>query len=48
LALAMRDTQGGRNLVSLGYDSDIGLCSQLDQFRIIPKLDRQQNCLTSD
>jgi phosphosulfolactate phosphohydrolase-like enzyme len=48
LALAMRDTQGGRNLVSLGYDPDIGLCSQLDQFRIIPKLDRQQNCLTAD
>ena len=48
LTLAMRDTQGGRNLVSLGYDSDIGLCSQLDQFRIIPKLDRQQNCLTAD
>lgn len=47
LALAMRDTQGGRNLVSLGYDSDIGLCSQLDQFRIIPKLDRQKNCLTA-
>lgn len=48
LALAMRDTQGGRNLVSLGYDSDIGLCSQLDQFRIIPKLDRQKNCLTAE
>ena len=48
LALAMRDTQGGRNLVSLGYDSDIGLCSQLDQFRIIPKLDRQKNGLTAE
>jgi 2-phosphosulfolactate phosphatase len=48
LALAMLDTQGGRNLVSLGYDSDIGLCSQLDQVRIIPKLDRLQNCLISD
>ena len=48
LALAMRDTQGGRNLVSLGYDSDIGLCSQLDQFRIIPKLDRQKNCVTAE
>ena len=48
LALAMRDTQGGRNLVSLGYDSDIRLCSQLDQFRIIPKLDQQQNYLTAD
>lgn len=45
LALAMRNTQGGRNLVSLGYDSDISLCSQLDQFRIVPELDRQQNCL---
>lgn len=48
LALAMRNTQGGRNLVDLGYDSDIRLCSQLDLFRIIPKLDREQNCLTKD
>ena len=45
VALALRDTQGGRNLKSLGYDSDIRLCSQLDQFRIIPDLNRQQNCL---
>lgn len=48
LAQAMRNTQGGRNLVSLGYDSDISLCSQLDQFRIIPELDRVQNCLRAD
>ncbi len=48
LALAMQNTQGGRNLVSLGYDSDINLCSQLDQFRIIPELDRQQNCLLAN
>ncbi len=48
LAFAMRDTQGGRNLVSLGYESDISLCSQLDQFTIIPKLDRQQHCLLAD
>ena len=48
LAQAMRNTQGGRNLVSLGYDSDISLCSQLDQFRIIPELDRVQNCLRAN
>lgn len=48
LASAMRDTQGGRNLVSLGYESDIKLCSQLDQFRIIPRLDRRQNSLHAD
>ena len=48
LTLAMRNTQGGRNLVSLGYDSDISLCSQLDQFSIIPELDRQQNCLLAN
>lgn len=45
LSMAMRETHGGRNLVGLGYDSDISLCSQLDQFRIIPELDRQKNCL---
>ena len=48
LALTMRNTQGGRNLISLGYDSDITLCSQLDQFRIVPELDRVQNCLRAN
>jgi 2-phosphosulfolactate phosphatase len=48
LALAMRNTQGGRNLISLGYDSDITLCSQLDQFRTVPELDRVQNCLRAN
>jgi 2-phosphosulfolactate phosphatase len=48
LAQAMQNTQGGRNLISLGYDSDIGRCSQLDQFRIVPELDRQQNCLLAN
>lgn len=48
LTQAMRNTQGGRNLVSLGYNSDISLCSQLDQFGIIPELDRPQNCLLAN
>ena len=45
LTRAMRDTQGGRNLLSLGYDSDLTLCSQMDKYDIVPELDRQKNCL---
>ena len=45
LALAMLNTQGGRNLVGLGYESDITLCSQIDQYTTTPTLDRHENCL---
>ena len=41
----MKRSRGGRNLLSLGYDSDISLCSQLDTTRLIPEFHRDQQCL---
>ena len=35
---AMRQTRGGRNLIGLGYDSDIKLCSALDSIGVVPVL----------
>jgi 2-phosphosulfolactate phosphatase len=39
LALALRDTAGGRNLIGIGLDQDIVDCAQIDRYRIVPELD---------
>ncbi len=44
---AMKKTKGGRNLLTLGYDSDITLCSQLDTIDLVPIFHRDQQCLLS-
>lgn len=36
----LRETRGGRNLVSLGYDADIWLCSQLSVTDVVPEFDQ--------
>ena len=43
LAVQMRDTPGGRNLLAIGQDADIAACAQLDSLNIVPELDRQRN-----
>jgi 2-phosphosulfolactate phosphatase len=43
LAVQMRDTPGGRNLLAIGQDADIAACAQLDSLDIVPELDRQRN-----
>ena len=40
LEVILRNTQGGRNLTDLGYDSDIELCSRLDCIATVPVFDR--------
>ncbi len=35
---AMRQTHGGRNLINLGYDIDINLCSAVDSIDVVPVL----------
>lgn len=35
---AMRQTHGGRNLIGLGYDNDIRLCSAVDSIGVVPVL----------
>jgi len=39
LALELRVTTGGMNLLELGYDSDLVLCAQLDTLGVVPELD---------
>ena len=38
LAIAMRDTPGGKNLLSIGHDYDLEACAQLDSIDIVPEL----------
>jgi 2-phosphosulfolactate phosphatase len=42
------ETRGGQNLKSLGYDSDIRLCSQLDTIAVIPRYDRLEHGLVTE
>ena len=44
---ALRETQGGRNLRELGYDSDIHLCSMADSISLVPVLDRASNSIVA-
>ena len=39
LALELRDTQGGRNLLGIGLDQDIVDCAQIDRLNVVPELD---------
>ncbi|WP_197171722.1 2-phosphosulfolactate phosphatase [Novipirellula aureliae] len=37
LSEVLKRSQGGRNLVRVGYESDIGLCANVDAYCLIPK-----------
>ena len=39
LALELRDTPGGRNLLGIGLDQDLVDCAQVDRLSIVPELD---------
>jgi len=39
LALALRDTTGGRNLIGIGLDLDIVDCARIDRYGMVPELD---------
>lgn len=39
LAIELRDTAGGHNLVEIGLDQDVVDCAQVDSLRIVPELD---------
>jgi 2-phosphosulfolactate phosphatase len=36
LALELRDTQGGRNLLGIGLDQDLVDCAQIDRLHVVP------------
>lgn len=38
LAIALRDTLGGRNLIDVGLGSDLADCAAIDQLNIVPEL----------
>ncbi len=39
LAIALCDTQGGRNLLGIGLDQDLVDCAQIDRLNVVPELD---------
>jgi 2-phosphosulfolactate phosphatase len=39
VAIELRNTQGGQNLLGIGLDRDLVDCSQIDQLNVIPELD---------
>jgi len=41
VALELRETQGGRNLIGIGLDRDLIDCAQIDRHTIVPELDIQ-------
>ena len=45
LAITLRSTQGGRNLIRLGLAHDIEVASQMDRFAIVPQLDLERMVL---
>ena len=42
LTQELRHSQGGRNLIDVGLDRDIGVAAQLDRFAIVPELSLQR------
>lgn len=40
LALELRTTIGGKNLLEIGHDEDLEICAQLDSLNVVPELDR--------
>ncbi len=40
IAAALKDTQGGRNLIAIGQDGDLKSAAEFDRFDIVPELDR--------
>jgi 2-phosphosulfolactate phosphatase len=39
LAMELRDTTGGRNLLGIGLDQDLVDCAQIDRLHVVPELD---------
>ena len=42
LAIELRDTLGGRNVLSIGMDQDLVDCAQIDALDVVPELDIRQ------
>jgi 2-phosphosulfolactate phosphatase len=47
LAIELRDTQGGRNLLGMGLERDLVDCAQLDRLTVVPELNVAEWRITS-
>ncbi len=45
LALELRDTPGGKNLLAIGHDEDLVVAAQIDSKPVLPTLDRPSGSL---
>lgn len=45
LAIELRETQGGKNLLAIGHDDDLIVCGKIDACPVVPELDRDAGCL---
>jgi 2-phosphosulfolactate phosphatase len=45
LALELRETPGGKNLLEIGHDEDLVVCAMIDSKPVVPELDRGAGCL---
>lgn len=45
LAIELRNTPGGKNLLAIGHDDDLVVCAQIDSKPVVPELDRGAGCL---
>jgi 2-phosphosulfolactate phosphatase len=46
LAIALRDTAGGQNLLEIGHAADLVVCAQLDSLTVVPELNRTTRQIT--
>lgn len=46
LVAALRDSEGGRNLIAEGFEPDIATASQMDRFRLVPIFDPRTGTVT--
>lgn len=47
LAIELRETQGGQNLLDIGHDDDLVICAQIDLLKVVPELDPARGCLVA-
>ena len=41
LAMELRETTGGKNLLAIGHDFDLEVCAQIDTLDLVPELDSE-------
>lgn len=46
LAIELRNTPGGRNLIAIGHEEDLAICAQLDSLMVVPEWDSSTGLIT--